>query len=134
MLYLKNKNFALKHIFVIPVLSLLVIPILILDICVEIYHRTCFPLCRLPYIKRSAHIKIFDRGKLKYLTFWQKLYCMYCGYGNGVVQYWRTIANTTEEYWCGVKHKQSEEFVSPEHQKDFSSYESKEDFIDKYRT
>lgn len=118
---------------VIPILTLLSLPIFILDICVEFYHRICFPLCNLVYIKRKAHIKIIDRGKLEYLSFWQKLYCMYCGYGNGVIRYWREIAATTESYWCGIKHKKTEGFIEPEHQREFASYGDENEFSMKYK-
>jgi len=133
MLYLKNSNIVWKHLIVIPVLTLLSVPLVILDIFVEFYHRICFPLCKLPYIKRSAHIKIIDRGKLQYLSFWQKLYCMYCGYGNGVIRYWKEIASVTEGYWCGIKHKKSEGFIDQDHQKDFAEYGNKDDFLKKYK-
>ena len=71
MKYLQNKNYALKHIFVIPIVSTLIIPLVIMDIWIEIYHRLCFPLCKLQYVERGKYIKI-DRFKLKYLTFFQK--------------------------------------------------------------
>lgn len=134
MLYIKNKNKFLKHIIIIPLLTLLSIPIFILDICVEIYHRISFPLYGMKYVKRKYFIKIFDRSKLKYLNFLQKLYCMYCGYGNGVIRYWVEIANLTEKYWCGIKHKKDDSFNSLEYQKDFAEYGNKEDFIKKYKT
>jgi len=133
MLYLKNKNKYIKHVIIIPILTLLSIPIFILDICVEIYHRISFPLYGIKCLERRQYIKIFDRGKLKYLTFWQKLYCMYCGYGNGVVQYWVEIANLTEKYWCGIKHDKDKDFIFPEHQKDFADFDNKQDFINKYK-
>lgn len=132
MLYLKNTNIVWKHLIVIPILTFLSIPIIILDICVELYHRICFPLCKLQYIKRNAHIKIIDRGKLEYLSFWQKLYCMYCGYGNGVIRYWKEIASITEKYWCGIKHEKTDGFINQDHQNDFAEYGSKDDFLKKY--
>ncbi|MFA6407189.1 MAG: hypothetical protein WCV80_00595 [Candidatus Paceibacterota bacterium] len=133
MLYLKNKNAVWKNIIVIPVISFLVIPIAILDVCVEFYHRICFPLCKLAYIKRKTHIKIIDRGRLPYLTFWQKLYCMYCGYANGAIRYWMEIASITEKYWCGIKHEKDSEFVNPKEQEDFAEYGNQEEFIKKYK-
>lgn len=132
MLYLKNNNIAWKHAIVIPILTLLALPIIVLDICVEFYHRTCFPLCKLPYIKRRAYIKIIDRGKLQYLSFWQKLYCMYCGYGNGVMGYWKAIAGATEQYWCGIKHKKEGGFIEPDHQKNFTDYGDENEFLKRY--
>jgi hypothetical protein len=64
MKYLTNKKYALKHIFIIPIISTIIIPLIIFDVWVEIYHRSCFPLYRIPYVKRGNYIKI-DRLKLK---------------------------------------------------------------------
>lgn len=132
MKYLKNPHYKLKHIIVIPLVSVLLIPLLIIDIFVELYHRVCFPLCRVPLVRRKDYIKIIDRGKLKYLTFWQKLYCMYCGYGNGLIHYLGEIARRTEAYWCGVKHDRKGDFVSPKNHSDFSEYGDEKDFKRKY--
>ena len=133
MLYLKNKNIVLKHILIIPILTLLSIPIIFLDMCVELYHHISFPLYGFACVKRNHYIKIIDREKLAYLTFWQKLYCMYCGYGNGVIHYWAQIADETERYWCGVKHQKDKNFIEPKHQASFSEYGNEKDFIEKYK-
>lgn len=92
MLYLKNPYSFLKHIIVIPLISTVIIPLIITDIWMEIYHRICFPFYGMPYVKRSDYISIMDRAKLPYLNILQKLYCMYCGYENGVLRYWAQIA------------------------------------------
>lgn len=133
MLYLNNPYRLIKHIIVIPVVSTMIIPLLIFDVWAEIYHRICFPLCGLPYVKRRDYIKIIDRAKLQYLNCLQKIYCMYCGYGNGVLRYWAKIAAETEHYWCGIKHERSTNFIAPEYQKDFSEYGDEDDFKRKYR-
>lgn len=84
------------------------------------------------YIRRKDYIKIIDRAKLQYLNWFQKIYCMYCGYGNGVIRYWAKIVTETEHYWCGIKHKNDPHFVMPEHHKDFSEYGNEDDFKKKY--
>lgn len=132
--YLKNSYKGLKHLIAIPLVTSLIIPLLLTDIWAEIYHRICFPLYKIPYVKRKDYIKIVDRGKLKYLNFFQKLYCMYCGYGNGLVNYLVKIAGETERYWCGIKHQKTDGFVEPENQKNFAEYNNKEEFNKKYNT
>jgi len=128
MLYIKNPNKLLKHTIVIPFVSVVIIPMLFMDLWMEIYHRICFPLCGIPYVNRSDYIRIFDRAKLQYLNPVQKMYCMYCGYGNGVMSYWVKIANETEHYWCGIQHKKVDNFAIPEYQKNFSKYDDEQDF------
>lgn len=132
MLYLKNPYRTLKHLIVVPIISTLIIPIVILDMWMEIYHRLCFPLCQMPYVKRHNYIKI-DRHKLSYLNLFQKAYCVYCGYGNGVFNYWARIAADTELYWCGIQHKKNKGFVPPSHHGKFPEYGNQEEFEKKYK-
>jgi len=132
MLYLKNPYKSIKHIIAIPVVSTLIIPLVIFDLWAEIYHRICFPLYGFPYLKRSEYVKI-DRHKLKYLSFWQKCYCVYCGYGNGIISYFGKMAGETERYWCGIKHQADAHFNPPAHQKDFAEYGNEEEFNQKYK-
>ena len=132
MLYLKNPFRFLKHIIVIPLISSVIIPLIILDIWMEIYHRIYFPLCRIPYVRRKNYIRLIDRAKLQYLNWLQKIYCVYCGYGDGVINYWAEIAGRTERYWCGIQHKKEPDFIPPEHHKNFSKYGDGEEFRKKY--
>jgi hypothetical protein len=133
--YLKNAHNPFERIIIGILLTSVAIPIVILDIWGEIYHRICFRLYGIPLVQRSAYIQI-DRHKLKYLNFWQKWFCMYCGYANGVVHYWSEIAGQTEKYWCGIQHKKKAGFKAPDHHQrlDFADYGDEKDFKDKYHT
>jgi len=86
----------------------------------------------MPYVSRKKHIQVMDRFNLPYLSFLQKLYCAYCGYGNGVIRYWAEIAAQTESYWCGIQHKKIKGFMDQEHQKDFAKYGDINDFKKKF--
>ena len=128
--YLKYKNSFLRRCIVIPILSIMIIPLVIVDLFVEFYHRICFPLCKLPIIKRSEYIRFDDRAKLKYLNSWQKVYCIYCTYANGLIAYVGEIAAQTEKYWCGINHKTDN---SEYHKRlEFAEYNDKKDFEKKY--
>lgn len=131
MLHLKNPYRLLKHIIVIPIVSTCIIPLSFFDLWVEIYHRICFPLYGIPYVKRGDYIRI-DRHKLDYLNIFQKIYCVYCGYANGAIQYWVKIAAETEYYWCGIQHNESDTFIAPAHHRDFIKYGDKDEFKEKY--
>lgn len=117
----------LRHLVSAPFIYGLIVPLLIMDICVEVYHRVCFPLYSIEYVRRSQYIRV-DRHKLSYLNWIEKMNCMYCGYANGLAHYLTTIAGETEKYWCGVKHKNSDDFKSPVHHKDFLKYGDKKGF------
>jgi hypothetical protein len=118
MQFKKEKNLAFFQLISMPVIYGMIVPVVFLDICTELYHRICFPLYNLKYIKRSEYIRI-DRHKIKYLNLWEKINCMYCGYANGVFQYVSAIGGRTEWYWCGIRHKRNKKFHEPIHQEDF---------------
>ena len=111
----------LRHWLSAPLILGMIIPLVLFDISMEIYHRIAFPLYGLAYVKRSEYIKI-DRHRLLYLSLLNKIWCAYCGYANGLVAYWVAIAGRTESYWCGIKHQPSPHFHEPLHQKDFLTY------------
>ena len=131
MKYITIKHRAIRHFLTAPFLFLAVIPIAILDLYIEIYHRFSFPFYRIPYVKRKNYVKV-DRYKLSYLKPGQKINCMYCGYANGIFHYWSKILAETEKYFCSIKHQESESFIPPEHHKDFIDYSDKETFDQQY--
>jgi len=131
MLYIKHPRKVII-LLLMPLLWTLIIPLMVTDIWIEMYHRILFPLYKLPYVKRSDYIQIMDRARLPYLNIIQKIYCMYCGYANGLVRYRVQIAGETEHYRCGIQHQKRKNFIVEEHQKDFAKYGDKNDFIKKY--
>jgi hypothetical protein len=108
--------------------------ILLLDVFIELYHQICFPIYGLEKVKRSDYVMIMDRARLDYLNPMEKINCMYCGYGNGVLLYWKEIAGRTEKYWCGIMHQDKPGFKALTYQKElkFSRYNDQADFEQKY--
>jgi len=86
-----------------PVIYSLLLPFALLDLMVSLYQAVCFPIYRIAKARRSDYIAI-DRQHLAYLNVLEKLNCVYCGYGNGVLAYVREVAARTEQYWCPIKH------------------------------
>ena len=86
-----------------PVLYLGIVPLAALDLFVTLYQAICFPVYKIPKVKRSDFI-ILDRGDLPYLNAIEKMNCVYCGYANGLATYFREVAARTEQYWCPIKH------------------------------
>jgi len=117
----------LRHWFAGPFIWGMVIPLVILDVFLEIYHRICFPLYSIPLVKRRNYIKI-DRKKLEYLNLFEKVACSFCGYANGLFAYAVRIAGDSEKYWCSIKHAKKKGFHEPEHHKEFLEYGDKETF------
>ena len=117
----------IRFVFFAPVVYLVLIPLVFLDIIFEIYHRLGFLLMGIPYIRRRDYIR-FDRQKLSYLKWYEKINCAYCGYVNGWLHYASTVAKETENYWCGIMHKKYNGFKPPEHHKDFLPYDDEKAF------
>ncbi len=100
-LYLKEAE--LLNIFTIPFIWSCLFPALLLDLLVSLFQAVCFPIYKIPKVKRSRYI-VIDRHALSYLNGIEKLNCIYCGYFNGLIVYIREIAGRTEQYWCPIKH------------------------------
>jgi hypothetical protein len=105
-----------------PFIIMMFVPVVFFDIFLEIYHRLCFPLYGIPYVKRTHYIRITDRAKLPYLTLSEKFWCAYCGYVNGWLHYASVIAGKTESYFCSITHLEARGYVPSEHEKSFVKY------------
>ncbi len=86
-----------------PIIWSVAIPLVLLDLVATLYQTICFPIYGIPTVDRGEFV-VIDRHKLSYLDWLEKLNCVYCGYGNGVLAYVREIASRTEERWCPIKH------------------------------
>ncbi len=134
--YKKHPELILRNYIAAPFILSMIIPIIILDIFLEVYHNVAFRLYKLPLVKRSAHIRI-DRQKLKYLSLLDKFSCTYCGYANGLLKYAVTIAGETENYWCGIKHDKKASnniFIEPTYHENFLEYGDKDAYLNITKT
>jgi hypothetical protein len=86
-----------------PVIYSLLIPIALLDIWIMTYQAICFPVYRIPQVRRRDYL-VFDRHHLAYLNTIEKINCAYCSYANGAIAFMREVASRTEIYWCPIKH------------------------------
>lgn len=112
----------IRHVIATPFIWAMIIPVAFADLLIEIYHRVCFPLYGIPYVRRSEYIRIIDRYKLPYLNLGEKLGCAYCGYVNGWLHYASIIAARTEQYWCGIAHLEERGYRAPAHETNFTPY------------
>jgi hypothetical protein len=76
---------------------------LALDLFVTVYQAICFPVYRIPRVRRADYL-VFDREDLPYLNVVERFNCFYCSYANGIAAYTREVAARTEQYWCPIKH------------------------------
>ncbi|WP_373002276.1 hypothetical protein [Sulfurimonas sp.] len=87
----------------IPFIWAMILPIIVIDLMVSIFQAVCFPIYKIPKVKRKDHV-VIDRYNLFYLGRIEKINCLYCEYFNGVTSYVREIAARTEQFWCPIKH------------------------------
>jgi hypothetical protein len=91
------------HLLTAPVIYSLIFPLLLLDLMVSIYQLICFPVYGIQRVKRGDYL-VIDRHHLPYLNLVERINCIYCSYGNGVIAYAREVAALTEQFWCPIKH------------------------------
>jgi hypothetical protein len=99
--YLVNSRFLVLA--SAPMIWLCAVPILLTDVVGSLYQAICFPIYGIPRVRRSDYLA-FDRHRLTYLNFIEKLNCEYCAYVNGILAYFTEIAARTEQHWCPIKH------------------------------
>lgn len=131
----KGKWFPLigliKLVFGMPFIYALIIPIFALDIMVSLYQSVCFPIYRIPKIRRSHFIHIPRKG-LESLNIVDRLNCYYCSYANGVLRYTQKIAAETEKMWCPIRQRLKPGYQEPSHHTDFSENGCKETLLTYY--
>jgi hypothetical protein len=112
-----------------PVIYSLIVPLVILDVFVSLYHAICFPIYKIKKVKRDDYIT-FDRHHLAYLNIIEKINCAFCSYANGLIAYTREIASLTEAYWCPIKHAKRLNGHHPRY-KEFLDYGDANAYVEK---
>jgi hypothetical protein len=97
------RNTPLRQFAVAPIIYAMVLPLALVDLSFSVYQWICFTAWGIGRVSRRQHV-VIDRHRLRYLNAIEKLNCVYCGYGNGVLSYAREIAGRTEQYWCPIRH------------------------------
>lgn len=119
------------YIVTAPVIYSLIIPFALMDVFVTVYQHICFRVYGIPIVRRGEYV-VMDRKYLEYLNWIEKLNCIYCEYGNGVISYTREVAARTEQFWCPIKHAKK---VKDAHGRylDFIEYGDTENFREKMK-
>lgn len=108
-----------KHILTVLIIWPCLIPALIMDGIVTLFHAICFPIYGIPKVKRESYI-VFDRQYLRYLNLIEVMNCAYCSYFNGLIAYIQEVAGRTEQYWCPIKHARRISTLHSRYRKFFS--------------
>jgi hypothetical protein len=118
-----------------PIIYSLIIPLVLIDVWVTFYQHICFRAYGIARVVRSDYM-VIDRQHLAYLNLVEKINCVFCGYGNGVIAYAREIASRTEQFWCPIKHalrirEQHERYMKFVEYGDAEGYRAKNDDLRK---
>jgi hypothetical protein len=128
--FIRHRDRRFQHLLSAPFIYSVIIAFVILDLFITMYQAICFPLYGLKKVDRRKYIRVRDRMELPYLTLAQRINCGYCGYGNGLLRYAVAIAQETQKYWCGIRHRPSKDFIEPAQEKDFLPYNDPEAYRD----
>ena len=114
-----------------PVIYSLILPIALVDIWVMAYQAICFPVYKIPKVRRRDYL-VFDRHHLAYLNIIEKFNCAYCSYASGAIAFVREVASRTEVYWCPIKH--ARRILGPHpHYQGFADFGDAEGFREKLK-
>ena len=94
---------SLSSLVTAPVIYLGIVPIVAMDLFVTFYQWVCFKDFGLKRVPRAGFI-IFDRHKLGYLNWIERINCDYCAYFNGVLAYAVEVAGHTERHFCPIRN------------------------------
>lgn len=94
----KGGNFF-THIFILPLALAMLVPLFILDLCLTIYHRIAFGICKMKRVNRKSHFKI-DHMRVAQLGKLQRFFSIYIYYARGLMSYASKIITESESYWC----------------------------------
>jgi len=121
---------SIRHLLSMPFIYMMIIPVLILDAFITLYHTVAFPLYHIPKVKRKDFI-VYDRQFLDYLNWIQKVHCVYCTYVNGLFAYCVEVAGRTERYWCPIKAAHKPKFHHGWYS-EFADYGNPEEWKEKF--
>ena len=98
----KGKKSFFRNIFVLPFAIAMLVPLIFFDICLSIYHRIAFGICKIKRVKRSAHFKV-DQMRIAQLDRRQRFISIYIYYARGLMSYASKIISESDQYWCQPK-------------------------------
>lgn len=118
----------IRFLLSVPFIYGMAIPLALFHLALELYHRVCFPLYKIPLVRARDYF-VFDRHRTGGLDFSQRLQCLYCAYANGLMAYSREIIARTEAFWCPLAHEKRPEGTH-RHYDAFCPFEKGESFVE----
>ncbi|MEI7841944.1 MAG: hypothetical protein WCI39_02835 [Gallionellaceae bacterium] len=118
-----------------PIIYGAAVPLVLFDLSVSLYQALCFPVYGIAKVKRGDYI-VYDHQHLAYLNIIEKLHCLYCSYGVGMLAYTQEILARTEQYFCPIKHARKVRYAHS-HYARFLEYGDGEEFhlkLEEFRT
>lgn len=88
-----------RHIFILPFALAMLIPLFFFDLCLSLYHRIAFGICKMKRVNRASHFKI-DQMRVAQLEKMERFFAIYIYYARGLMSYGSKIVSESENYWC----------------------------------
>lgn len=124
-------SIKLSELISAPIIYAMIVPLVVFHFFLEVYHQTCFRIYGIPLVKGRKYF-VYDRHLLPYLNWLEKINCLYCSYGNNLMQYSVEILGRTERYWCPIKYAKKVKNYHSQYPK-FAGYLDAKDFRDKWQ-
>ncbi len=117
------------NVFLMMLFALFLLPLFIFLIFFNILHFWIMgqkPISSKPYFN-------FDRHNIKHLNFFDKLWCEYCEWANGSLQWALAITNEIERRYCPIKtHCDPHCDKAKKWREEFLEYDHKPEDIEQY--
>ena len=98
----KKKRSFFRHIIVLPFAVVFLVPLVVFDISLSLFHRIVFGICKMKKVNRKTHFKV-DQMKIAQLSKMQRFFAIYILYLRGIMNFGAKIAQECEYYWCQVR-------------------------------
>ena len=102
MKHAKKKNSLFGNILALPFAIAFLIPLVVYDLFLSLFHRIVFGLCKIKKVNRKSHFKV-DQMKIAQLSKMQRFYAIYILYLRGLMNFGAKIAQECEYHWCQVR-------------------------------
>ncbi len=93
---------TIRYIVSAPFIYGMLVPVLFLHFCLEIYHQVAFRLYGISLVNTREYF-LCSVSKPRGKSIFTQFNCWYCSYFRNILNYSKEIAAQTELYWCPIK-------------------------------
>lgn len=95
----KRRASFFRNLFVLPFALIMLIPLIFFDLCLSIFHRFAFGICKLKRVNRISHFRV-DQMRISQLGKISRFIAIYILYARGLMSYATKIIAELDQYFC----------------------------------